>query len=640
MLKPIKDILYEYVYYTPFEKRIIENPSFQRLRFVYQNSSAYFTYPSNALTRFSHSLGVMHLGSLFYINAFNNSTANTQKLLIQEFKNDIDEVAKNYDTTFLELLEDAKKSCEENNVKFNLFEFPIIDLFEKQDEIDDVEAVFIANFICQSVRIACLTHDIGHFPFSHIFENGLEYLNEIEKSTTTETLTLVEKLIKRFKETILSNPLIKKFKDEFPILEEYETKELHEYCGASIIENIRKSNNNDVLFTCIISYGLRIFLYGKKDSDKKPALLALKSIVSSELDADRLDYTMRDAVSSGMQIGNFDYTRLLNNVIFTAEKSGNNRYFSFLIKSNAISSLEQFYNYRFLLYEYVYYHHNVAKYDGIAAEIIGRLFSKAIETSCHKDFLKVLEDFKAIDSNSEIFNNSSFRIYDDSWFRSLLTQLLSIIEENKLLDPDYKELKILISIFLYRENDLTLSLFKTQVDFKSFFEKEMGVKDEVEIHFKKSQTKSKEDTNNLIKKLFNLEYELKKLNSESYEYFSSEIGKAKGAFLNKLKKRLKDLQLVLITKMTKPKNFQREKLKIYIDQENQSRIYKLEDASSYLNNLTKYDNETFNQYFGIVSLTSAKPDREEILIIFEEEMKIYLKKIADIYIEYSNTIKT
>jgi HD superfamily phosphohydrolase len=60
----IRDPVHGYVFMTQLEKDLIDTRPFQRLRRIKQLSGAYFTYPGAEHTRFSHSIGVMHLAGV------------------------------------------------------------------------------------------------------------------------------------------------------------------------------------------------------------------------------------------------------------------------------------------------------------------------------------------------------------------------------------------------------------------------------------------------------------------------------------------------------------------------------------------------------------------------------------------------
>jgi len=104
----VKDPILGYIKIYEHEKQIIDTPIFQRLRRIKQNTGVHYAYPCATHTRFSHSLGVMHIAGLF-----------TEHLLEQ-----IPRVRENTKKKYYYLM-----------------------------------------------RLWGLTHDIGHGPFSHSFDD-------------------------------------------------------------------------------------------------------------------------------------------------------------------------------------------------------------------------------------------------------------------------------------------------------------------------------------------------------------------------------------------------------------------------------------------------------------------------------------
>jgi len=66
----IKDPLHGYIKVYPHEKCVVDSPAFQRLRRLKQLPAAHYVYPGAVHTRFSHSLGVMHVAGEFAQFAF------------------------------------------------------------------------------------------------------------------------------------------------------------------------------------------------------------------------------------------------------------------------------------------------------------------------------------------------------------------------------------------------------------------------------------------------------------------------------------------------------------------------------------------------------------------------------------------
>lgn len=112
----IKDPIYGYIRLYEHEREIIDTPAFQRLRRIKQLPSAHYVYPGATHTRFSHSLGVMHISGMFL------------RRLLEPYSTEI-----------------------------------------SQDE-------FCHYFFL--IRLWGLTHDLGHGPFSHTFDSAvLQHLN-------------------------------------------------------------------------------------------------------------------------------------------------------------------------------------------------------------------------------------------------------------------------------------------------------------------------------------------------------------------------------------------------------------------------------------------------------------------------------
>ena len=59
----VYDEIHGFIRVNDVERAIIDTPIFQRLRHVTQIGLAYLVYPGATHTRFSHSIGVLHLAS-------------------------------------------------------------------------------------------------------------------------------------------------------------------------------------------------------------------------------------------------------------------------------------------------------------------------------------------------------------------------------------------------------------------------------------------------------------------------------------------------------------------------------------------------------------------------------------------------
>ena len=88
----IRDPIHGYIYMTPVEKELIDSRPVQRLRRIKQLSGAFLTYPGAEHSRFSHSLGVMHLAGILGTHFANMSyidEEDVQKIRIAGLLHDI-----------------------------------------------------------------------------------------------------------------------------------------------------------------------------------------------------------------------------------------------------------------------------------------------------------------------------------------------------------------------------------------------------------------------------------------------------------------------------------------------------------------------------------------------------------------------
>jgi uncharacterized protein len=58
--------IYGFISLGPWEREIISQPAFQRLRRIRQLAWTDYVYPGAMHTRFEHSLGVMHMAAMLY----------------------------------------------------------------------------------------------------------------------------------------------------------------------------------------------------------------------------------------------------------------------------------------------------------------------------------------------------------------------------------------------------------------------------------------------------------------------------------------------------------------------------------------------------------------------------------------------
>ena len=167
------------------------------------------------------------------------------------------------------------------------------------EEVDSIAAT-LSEYEKIQVLCAALLHDLGHGPFSHFFE------------------TLHKKHHEQMTCDLILNP---------------ET-EIHK---ALIKEDEALPQNIVLILT---------------HQHAKPMMYQM---ISSQLDADRMDYLLRDAYETGTSYGNFDLERILRTLRVKND--------SLCVKMSGMHSIEDYIMARYHMYWQVYLHPDAKSYE-------------------------------------------------------------------------------------------------------------------------------------------------------------------------------------------------------------------------------------------------------------------------------------
>ncbi len=184
----------------------------------------------------------------------------------------------------------------------------VLAIMRRVAEIAEVE-LKLSKEEQESLRLAGLLHDIGHYPYSHL----MEYVDNVR---------LIEERLAGAIE-LSPNPYPK-----------------HGEVGSLIITSQR--DIVDALGQDRAEQVARL-ITGKADAEK------LVRLITSTLDMDRIDYLRRDAMAAGVPYGQIDINYLLHNL--RTSKKG-----TVGINHKALAAAEQFCFARYFMYKAVYYH--------------------------------------------------------------------------------------------------------------------------------------------------------------------------------------------------------------------------------------------------------------------------------------------
>jgi HD superfamily phosphohydrolase len=188
------------------------------------------------------------------------------------------------------------------------------------------------------LRATALLHDVGHLPFSHGGEAVLPKNEKTGEATKHEQVSIA----------------VIRDKELSALLE----RELY----SGVVDHIAH-------------------LLG--EGQPPPELLILKKLISSQFDADRMDYLNRDSLHCGVGYGSFDYLRLLETLRAKEATEGG---LELCIERGGIHTLEAMILARYWMFTQVYYHKTRRIYDIYLSHYL-----KAWYQDQYKDLLGILD---------------------------------------------------------------------------------------------------------------------------------------------------------------------------------------------------------------------------------------------------------
>lgn len=319
--KLINDNIHGSIILSRLACKIIDTPEFQRLRYIKQLSTCYFVFPNAVHTRFEHSIGTYQICK----NMLHSLKKNSKKEEIDIIK----------------YIPELQERFKYNN--------------DNKDYLDD----FIIELVC----IGALCHDLGHGPFSHLFDDNFlknkKNIKEDNKHHEYRSCKLLEKIIERDEE----------FKYIF--------------------------TKDDIIFISnIINPDIEIHNY---------YIYQVVSNPLNSIDVDKFDYLTRDSKILNINIS-FDYKRLVNNAMVINNKIC----YPKKIDYDIINMFQT----RYYLHKKVYNHKIVISSLLIIIELLDELdkiinFSESVNNL--DEFIKYTDDY-IINIARFIINNKDYDI--------------------------------------------------------------------------------------------------------------------------------------------------------------------------------------------------------------------------------------
>jgi deoxynucleoside triphosphate triphosphohydrolase SAMHD1 len=344
----VMDPVHQGIHLYDHERECIDHPLFQRLRWIVQNDVTMFVFPGATHSRFQHSIGAMHIAGLLF-----------QGIVQQHL---------------------AEKSFAHS---------PYINA-------DDRDSI---NYLLFCLRLASLLHDTGHFPFSH----------QLERQSV-------------FREMICSPAVQAKLwagNERQGVIGDV-TQVHHEHYSLRMAAKILDGASNlavnaaDVLFLMENTAVKSTERFSKASTAlcrlllKKPDEVAglegkssqfvggfLRTLVSGELDVDKMDYLLRDSYYAGCHYGFYNLSRLISTIRIGFDFRASEPWVGMAITEKGVKDLEDLCYSRFQLYQQIYSHKTVVGFKWLLQQAISELLTGDSVTRAQVlEAVSNVEDFK------------------------------------------------------------------------------------------------------------------------------------------------------------------------------------------------------------------------------------------------------
>ena len=251
------------------------------------------------------------------------------------------------------------------------------------------------------VMLAGLLHDVGHGPFSHAFEHVTNHSHE----EYTAKIILGDTEL---------NSILRAVSKKMP---------------EDIVSIIQHTHENDIL----------------------------NQIVSGQLDADRMDYLLRDSYFTATSYGQFDLERILRTMRVRKTSEGRK---VIVVKHTGIHSVEDYIMARYQMYWQVYYHPVARSYEAVFIQLFNRLKDIFKDNKDYFEDMKVLipflekaevseEEYFRLDENSLLYCCALIQDKDDV----IAADLAQRLQNRKLFEyVDYNEENLAQIQNMLREN--------------------------------------------------------------------------------------------------------------------------------------------------------------------------------------------
>ena len=212
----------------------------------------------------------------------------------------------------------------------------------------------------QLYRLAALLHDVGHYPFSHAMEDAIadHFSRQFFESTTVPNISV------ETASTVKAGKALPTY---------YQ----HEDLGKQILLHDQELNQTLTRAGYAPETVFGIF------TREKP--MQFTNLVSSDLDADRIDYLLRTAHHTGLPYGSVDIDYLLSQMRIDNKSR-------ICLTEKALKTADHFLLCRYFDYQQVAFHKTVAGLEGVLKDVLAAMIKTSYIKGSANDVLLSVEE--------------------------------------------------------------------------------------------------------------------------------------------------------------------------------------------------------------------------------------------------------
>lgn len=374
----------------------MDTPVFQRLRYIRQTGLLHFIFPGAVHTRFSHSLGTMHLARRVFSNLFDDyrqPIAGSTSCSAVQYVGTVFEAAA--------LLHDLghcafSHSIENVLVQGRPFFPPMAEIVEAWDD-SKLTSWWRARLAAKDLEIPIRTEheQVGLLMMGVLFGDKYPQVGEAIKAVLA---TDPDNFADDVRAMVIGEmPVSAKFRE----------------CAAAITKRFTKS---DVKIAA--------------EARAEQLMSALHTLISGTLDVDRMDYLLRDSLHTGAPYGLYDLDVLTHSLALHATQDELGSRIVLAVRSRAAGALDDMLWGRYQLFSQVLNHKTNVMLNALLAEAIPQAIQDSLDTHLGRprrfdDFVLFTDDLvMSAVTRACLLRGTANRAYEHALVRRLVPAYL------------------------------------------------------------------------------------------------------------------------------------------------------------------------------------------------------------------------